>query len=208
MEFRDSVSMFIRRKKLAIGIVALVIAGAYLWAYLQPVRYATSMSLSVNSINQQQTADYQFDGYYALQAADLFSQTVVSWLQTPSVLVEISERAGTTIPVTSMRSLTSRFKTKKYSSQNIVVTFAASSEDEGKRLAAAVTEVITARAQKVNRTTNNQALFELDASPPVIVRAEPDAVLIGGVSLFVGIVLALFLVPFVEYLAVARRTVM
>lgn len=208
MEFRDSVNLFVRRKNLAIGLVVLVIAAAYLWAYLQPVRYTASMSLSVNTINQQQTTDYQFDGYYALQAADLFSQTVVSWLQTPSVLVEVYERAGVTTPVQPIRSLTGRFKTKKYSSQNMVVAFAAPSEEEAKRLATAVTEVVTGRSQKVNRTTDNQALFELEASPPVIVRAEPDDLLLGGVSLFVGIVLALFLVPLVEYLAVARRPAM
>lgn len=206
MEFRDSLMVFIRRKNLTFGIILLTIAGSFLWAYVQPVRYLTSMSFSVNRISQQQTSDYQFDGYYALQAADLFSQTVVSWLQTPSVLVEISERAGSATPVTSIRSLTSRFKTKKYSSQNIVVTFAASSEDEAKRLASAVTDVITTRAQDVNRTTDNQALFGLVASQPVIVRAEPSPYLIGVVSLLVGIVLALFLVPFVEYLFAARRT--
>ncbi len=205
MEFRETLNVFIRRKNLAFGIVLLIVAGAYVWAYVQPVRYTTSMSFSVNRLSRQSTPDYQFDGYYALQAADLFSQTIVSWLQTPSVLVEIYDSAGITTPVHSIRSLTSRFKTKKYSSQNIVVTFSAPSQEEAKRLATAITDVITARAKDVNRTTDDQSIFELTGSPPVIVKADPSPLLIGSISLVVGIVLALFLVPLVEYLGPARR---
>jgi hypothetical protein len=78
-----------------------------------------SVSFAVNRINSQSTAEYQYDGYYALQAADLFAQTVVSWFSTPSVLREVYDQASMDPEITTVSSLANRFKVKKYSAQNI-----------------------------------------------------------------------------------------
>jgi capsular polysaccharide biosynthesis protein len=200
MELRSTVYLFRRRQPLAFSLVALAVVAAYVWSYVRPATYTTSISFAVNRINKEPTPDYQFDGFYALQAADLFAKTVVSWMQTPSVLVEIYDRAGIDSSVTSLRSLTSRFKTKQYSAQNIVVTYAVPTEEEGRRIAAALTEVIGARTAAVNRTASGEALFEVPAARPVIVKAAPDPILVGLVALVVGVILAMFVVPLADYL--------
>lgn len=205
MEFRDAIRTYLRRRWLGIGILVLTVAGAYAWQMLQPVRYSTSMSLGVNRVNADQTPDYQFDGYYALQAADLFSQTLVSWMQTPSILVEIYDQAGLPTGVDSIRGLTSRFNTKKVAAQNVVVTYSSPSQAEAEKLAMAITSVTTRLTATVNRSADNQAFFELVAAKPVVVKAKMDPVITGVASGMVGLVLALFLVPFVAYVAEASR---
>ncbi|MFH0828649.1 MAG: hypothetical protein V1907_00495 [Candidatus Kerfeldbacteria bacterium] len=205
MELRDSISLFRKRKALAIALIVIVIGGAYAWSYLRPVHYSTSISFAVNRINKEQTAEYQYDGYYALQAADLFSQTVISWLQTPSVVVSIFDRAGIYVSPDSLRSLPSRFKAKKYSAQNIVVTYSTPTEEEGKKLATALSDEIASRSSTVDRNADNKAIFEVVPSKPVIVLAKPNPLLIGIGSLIVAVTLALFLVPLVEYLSVVPR---
>lgn len=204
MELRDSLAVFVRRKTLGIAVIALVVGGSYAWSYSRPTHYATSMSLAINRINKEQTAQYQYDGYYALQAADLFSQTVVSWLNTPSVLKAVFERAGIPMPKT-VSGFSSIFKTKKYSAQNIVVAFTTSTSEDAAKLAAAISDEISAKTASVNRNADNKAIFEVIASTPVTDRAAPNPLLIGAVSVVVAITLALFVVPFVEYLAAAPR---
>lgn len=206
MELRDSLALFSRRRGLGMAVILLVMVAAYLWSYLQPTSYITSISFAVNRVNKEETVDYQYDGYYALQASDLFSETVVSWLQTPSVLVEIYERAGlTNASNASIRSLTSRFKTKKAAAQNIVVSYSSPTSEEASKLATAMTETITDHTATANRTAQDKALFEVQAARPVIVKVEANPILVGLASLIVGIALAAFLVPLVEYLSAAPR---
>lgn len=201
MELRDSIYLFSRRKALALSLIVLVVAASYAWAYLQPVRFTTSVSFAVNRVNREDTKVYEYDGYYALQASDLFSDTVVSWLQTPSVLVEIYKQAGKQDAAQDIQSLTSQFKTKKFAAQNIVVTYSSPTESEAEKLASAMTDVIKAQTESSNRTSQGKALFEVDATTPVIAKASPNPLLIGVISFAVGLILALFLVPFVAYLA-------
>jgi capsular polysaccharide biosynthesis protein len=207
MEFRDAKRIFLKHKTLTIGLIMVVMVGAYLWQYLQPVQYVTSMSFAVNRVSKQQTTEYQYDGYYAIQAADLFSQTLVSWLQTPSVLVEIYSKAGIQTNDSSFRSLTSRFKTKKYSSQNVVVTYSASSEEQATKLGSALSDVVQQKTESANTTPDSQSLFQIAASKPVIIRSTPDPILIGAASFVVGVALALFLVPFAAYVAASSRPI-
>ncbi len=204
MELRDSLAVFVRRKTLGIAIIAIVVGGSYLWSYTRPTQYTTSMSFAINRVNKEQTTQYQYDGYYALQAADLFSQTVVSWLNTPSILERIYARAGATMPRT-LSGLSSVFKTKKYSAQNIVVTFNTPTSEEAEKLAAAASDEIASRTSSVNRNADDKAIFEVITSKPVTELASPDPLLIGIMSFVVAVTLAMFLVPFVDYLAGPRQ---
>ncbi|MBI4426638.1 MAG: hypothetical protein HY567_03595 [Candidatus Kerfeldbacteria bacterium] len=204
MELRQAIDGFARRQPLGWGIVAVVVVAAFTWSYARPVTYTNSISFSVNRINKEATTDYQYDGFYALQAADLFAQTVVSWLQTPSVLVEIYDRAGISSNAAPLRTLTSRFKTKKYSAQNIVVTYSTPTEEEGQRIAKALTDVLSARTAAVNRTAAGEALFEVPAAKPVVVKATPDPWLVGVLAVVIGVTLSIFLIPLVDYLARAQ----
>lgn len=204
MELRDSLAVFVRRKVLGMAIIAVVVGGSYLWSYTRPTHYTTSMSFAINRVNKEQTTQYQYDGYYALQAADLFSQTVVSWLDTPSVLEGIYARAGATMPRT-LGGLSSVFKTKKYSAQNIVVTFNTPTREEAERLSIAASDEIASRTSSVNRNADDKAIFEVITSKPVTELARPNPLLIGIMSFVVAITLAMFFVPFVDYLAGPRR---
>jgi len=128
----------------------------------------TSIAFAVNRVNREQTPDYQFDGYYALQAADLYSQTVVSWFSTPAVVRDIYAKAGIPVAARSQADYAGRFKTKKYSAQNIVVKFTESNEATARKISAAVVSVLQDRTASLNETADKKAIFALDASDPVI----------------------------------------
>jgi len=205
MELRESLILFKRRWKLSAALFVIVIGGAFAWSYLRPQYYTTSISFAVNGATAVQTTEYQYGGYYALQAADLFSQTVVSWFKTPSVLVSIYNRAGIPSRFDTLQNLTSRFKTKKYSAQNIVVMYSSPTESEGRQVAAALAAEISARTSDLNQVAADKPQFEVVSGSPVIVLAKPNPVLIGIASFIVALTLLVFLVPLVEYLSTKPR---
>lgn len=198
-----------RRLVFLLVITSLIAAGAaLLLGVRQPTRYQSSISFAVNRIHQGGTENYEYDGYYAIQAADLFSQTVVSWFSTPSVLLEVYERAGVSADGDSLTALTQRFKTKKYAAQNIVVTFTEESRERAEKVAAAVTETMQIRSSKLNQTADARALFEIVGSKPVVVTSAanlPALALAGALGGFLAALSLISLTAYLKSLAASER---
>ncbi len=186
-----------------IAVVAMVAAAV--WSYVKPVEYDVSIAFSINRINKQETADYQYDGYYAIQASDLFSQTVMSWMMTPSVLLEMYELAGIDPQITTTENFTSRFKVKKFSSQNIAVRFSERDEDTAQKIAAAITQIVEGKASAAIQTSDNKAFFEVIGAKPLIVETKPMVLLNMIIGLVGGLLIATSTVYAVEYLRNDKR---
>jgi len=184
--------------RLSVVSFLAILAVGYTWAYTRPSRFQTSVALVVRQSQSQPTEDYQFDGYYALQSADIFAQTVVSMLQAPSVVVEIYERAGMATQPRSWRSLSDRFKAKKQSAQNILVSYTTPSAEEATKLADALTGVLTSRITSLNSAANSKSVFQLESSRPVTVESKPQPVVIGLAASIVWAAIILVLIPVID----------
>ncbi|MFA6909487.1 MAG: hypothetical protein WC289_06485, partial [Patescibacteria group bacterium] len=129
----------------------------------------------------------------AIQASDLFSQTVLSWFLTPSVLLEIYDRAQITPEVSTIEELTTRIKAKKYSAQNIVVRFTERDRPTAEKISAALIDVVEQRAQDANQTVDNQPLFEVVGATPVIIENRPSLPLMTVIGLATGVILSILI---------------
>lgn len=178
----------------------MALTAGVVFSLVKPLEYDTSISFSINRINRQETAEYQYDGYYAIQASDLFSQTVMSWMMTPSVLLEIYERAGIDPMITSIERFTSRFKTKKYSPQNIVIRYSERDNNTADKIAKAIVEIIEEKGNVANQTSDQKAFFEVDGATPVIVEQRANPWLNGGLGLVGGFLISLSAAYIIEYL--------
>lgn len=181
-----------------VSIIIITAAVAVLSALITrvlPEKFDSSVSLNILRVNREETPDYQYDGFYAIQASDLFAQTVISWLQTPSVVNEIYGQSGVDSKFTSLSSFSGRFSAKKMSSQNIVIHFAAKSKEESDKLSSALISVVGQKAQDSLKTTKNIQVFDVKASNPITVKREYNIVvaLIAGIAsgLVLGILWAL-----------------
>lgn len=184
---------------LIVVITLLVGASTFVWAKQTPTTYRTSISFAVNRINKQDTAEYQYDGYYAIQASDLFSQTVVSWFFTPSFILEVYDTAGITPKIESLEKFTAQFKTKKYSAQNIVVTYPERDQATAEKIANGIVVNLDQRTQELNKSSDQKALFEVVGSKPVIVEQSSNTATKTLLGLLVGLVAGLGLVYLVRY---------
>lgn len=199
MKFSEHKEFIKRQRAVIIVLTILVTVAAFVFTYLSPTTHKSSISFAVNRINKQDTAEYQYDGYYAIQASDLFSQTVVSWFYTPSVLLEIYDRAGIDPAITSLETFSSRFKTRKYSAQNIVVTFSERDKNTAEKISQSIIDTVKERGASLNQTADRKALFEVVGSKPVIVEQKPPLVINTLVGLVLGFCLSLGTVYLVRY---------
>lgn len=191
-----------------LSLVAATLLGALaagLFAARHPVRVQASLSFAVNRISTVASQEYQYDGYYAIQAADLFSQTVVSWFSTPPVLRAVYEAAALTADVTSLADLTRHFKVKKVAAQNIVVTITESNRTRAEQLASAVTTTMQSRASALNQTADRKAMFELAGTAPLVVDVRPNTRLWALAGALVGFLVGLSGLSLTAYLASLGR---
>lgn len=200
MELRDYISIYWRQRWLIVIIMIIATATTWIVAASQPTRFGSSQSFAINRINRDTTSDYQFDGYYALQAADLFSQTVVSWFSTPSVLQEVYQQANLDPEIDSLSSLPSRFKVKKYSSQNIVVRVTERDNARLTKVTAAVKQVMEQKAAQLNQDPNGKSQFTIVGSAPVMAPIRPMVWLASFVALILSFGLSLFVAAARHYL--------
>lgn len=170
------------------GLGAFVAVGLVL---RQPERTQASLSFAVNRVSTVNSQEYQYDGYYAIQAADLFSQTVVSWFVTSPVLREVYAAAGLEPTSDSLNDLTGHFRVKKYAAQNIVVTITESDRQRAERLAEAVTQTMQTRAAALNQTADRKALFEIVGTEPAFATVHPSSLLWALAGLVIGFLVGL-----------------
>lgn len=200
MELRDYIKVYWQQRRLIALIVIVATGVALLVAGTRPERTGVSISFAINRTNREATTQYQYDGYYALQASDLFAQTVVSWFSTPSVLLEVYEQAKLDPAIQSVNSLPSRFSVRKYSSQNIVVKFTETNDDRAAKVAEGLKMVMESKASKLNQTSDGKSLFEIVAGSPVIAPAKPNLGLIAAVTVVLSLAMGMFVAAARHYL--------
>lgn len=194
MELRDYLRVYWQRRWLIVTIMAIGFVVATVIAYTRPIQYRASTSFAINRINRQETTEYQYDGYYALQAGDLFAQTVVSWFSTPSIVQEMYQAGGVDPETVLPTKLPSRFRVKKYSAQNIVVRYTESTKERSEKLSAGIKQVLERRTSDLNQTSTGKSLFEIVGTAPVIIAGRLNPWVAGGLAalagLFIGLILA------------------
>ncbi len=199
MEFRDHLRIMGRGKVLIIIFTVLVVGVSMILLYFKEPVYQSSISFSVNRVNRQTTEYYEYDGYYAISAAELFSQTLMSWFMTPSVLLEIYEQAEVDPQIKSLSSFASRFRARQYASQNIVVSFKEKDQAKATKISNAVVNIVQTKAADLNKTSDQKSIFEVVGSKPVIVEQKLSYWLAGVISLLCGLIVSIILVYLFRY---------
>lgn len=181
--------------RMAVGMLlcgAVVAVVVYAISATRKPKFAASLSITVDRASAQTTVEYQYDGYYAIQAADLFSQTLLSWFLTPSTLLSFYDEAGLDSHITSLNEIVSRFRARKFSAQNLVVQFADADRNTAERLGNAINTVVERNGEQLNVTASGDPLFDIRTQTPVIVEtrtnAPLNALLAFVVSIFLGLV--------------------
>ena len=170
MELREHIRIIKKYRWLIVIVTILATLAAFIFSYIQPEYYRVSLSFTVKAINKPATQDYQYDGYYAIKASELFSQTIISWFMTPSILDDIYTHAEIDPQIGSLDRFTSRFKTKQYSAQNFVVTFKERDKTTAEKISHSIIIYVEENSKTLNQDMDKNSLFEATGSTPVIIK--------------------------------------
>jgi len=206
MEFRDHLAIIKKSSLFIIIFTVLVVAVSLVFLYFKAPVYQSSISFSVNRINRQETEYYEYDSFYAISASELFSQTLMSWFMTPSVLLEIYEDAGIDPQIKSLSGLAGRFKAKQYASQNIVVTFKEKTAEAASEISESVIKIVQDKSSQLNQSSSKESLFEVVGSTPVVVDQKPAYWLVALISFISGLVISFVLVYIFLYFRDTKPT--
>lgn len=200
MELRDHILFLLKNKIyiLSIGILVSIISFVAVWC--QPKKYNSSMAFHILLSNRPETTEYQYDNYYAIKAADLVGDTLMSWCITPSIILEIFNKASIDPESFSLRSLTSLFRAKKYSSQNVVVAFSYPSRESIQKLSESAVSIIEAKGARLNTYDTHSPTFTIQGDNPVIHEIKKPFLLTGAIGLITGMCIAAFIVYAKRYL--------
>lgn len=198
MELRDYLKIIKKHYKLILVITILVGVSSFIFTLRKSVVYDTSLSLFITRSAPQDTQDYKYDGYYAIKAAELFSDTIKQWLESPEVVVEIYKQAEIDLTLKSLRKLRKKFTAYKMSSQYVEVRFKAKERAEAQEVSRAITKVLQSKTQELTGATKDIS-FSIKGANSVIVENIPKPLLNGLIGLVSGFVLGLFIIFFKEY---------
>lgn len=176
--------------KPAQAMLAAAVLAAFAFAAgakMAPRRVNVSLAFTIAQQARQETSDYSYDGYYALRASELVTDTMLSWLATPSIVKEIYAEAG--LPITDARiaSIAGRmFRGKKFSSQNLAVSYSAPDQATAERLYRALARALPNRARELVLSPKQNSLFLVTASDPVIAEGGVSPVRAALAGAFIG----------------------
>lgn len=132
------------KRKLPIILLASVMAATVALVGAKQVKpsYETHFSYVVSLSEREAAPEYRFDGYYALQATDLFSATLARWLLAPETVVAAYTEAGLPLPSDDPRQIERAVIAEKTSAQLVAVTVQGPTSDTAERLARGLQEAM------------------------------------------------------------------
>ncbi len=139
----------VQQKMPTVLVISFVLAIAA-WLVVRGVgaSYEVHFSYLVSLSQREEVSDYSFDGYYALQATDLFTATLAQWIKTPEVIVEAYKESEIKLGDVDPRALGRKIKSVKTAPQLIEVTVNGKNREETKRLAEGVRAVMKKNVER------------------------------------------------------------
>jgi len=117
-------------------LVSFVLAAtAYLIATRIGPTHQVHFSYLISLSERESADDFRFDGYYAIQATDLFAATVAQWATTPEVVVAAYQAADLKLPTTDPRQLVRQIEAQKTAPQLVQITVKNKKQETAEQLA-------------------------------------------------------------------------
>lgn len=186
-------------KVLVVVCVVLVGLLAFIFAWLTPKSYDAALTLSVHRINREKTEDFQYDNYYAIQAAELLCNTVVNWLATSDVALSIFDKADIAPDVEGLAKLSRKFKARQLSSHAARVEFRYKDQEGANKLATSLINVVQDKVKNIEKTSKDEPSFGIQASSPIVMEHKIDPLLASVCGLVCGLFVGIGLAFLFEY---------
>jgi len=199
MELKEYFEIIKRKYKLILAISFIVTFSTFLFSTLQPTRYETSLSLLLSKDKSQQTDDFKYDGYYALEASATLADSIVQWVKSPELVNSVYQKAEVDGVFGNLKSYTKKFTAKKMSSQFVEVKFETNNVEEAEKISVAIIEEIDNKVEKLEKDSEGEVAFLVSNEEPIIIQKQKNILLNSMIGFVSGIFFGIFFVFFRRY---------
>ncbi|HRY59840.1 MAG TPA: hypothetical protein P5096_00470 [Patescibacteria group bacterium] len=200
MELKDIMQIIKKRIILMIIIVVIFIVGAYLLTKKSKANFETSSVLTVQAMKES-SDQYQYGGYYSIQASDLFINTILGWIKSSNIVAEIYQKTGISYDINETNKLGGNIYARKVPPQNIELIISDHNEEVSKKLTDGVIAMIKDKTNQLGMVTNSAANFEIVSSQPITTPIKQNLPLNLMIAFILSLVLGITCVFIVEYLS-------
>lgn len=178
-----------------LALVGLVAGGAY--SLSQPKAWEASTTLYVYRTTATKTDVYDFDGYYAQQAAQQYTDTVVGLLKTP----DLANRAAQIASVaTTPDEILAGIKVRKAAPQLVSLSVTKPTADEAKVELVALAKAASERAEAQTDQFGRSYKVEMVTGQPLVNEASNNLLLNSLIGLLGGGLVGFILSLALQYL--------
>jgi hypothetical protein len=182
---------FFKKNALLLGIITIVgISVGLAITRLLPVSYDVSLALNIERKTNDTGEFYTYDGFYAIQATELFSKSVASWFVTPDFVEDVLRNADKSdIDKLSVKDFRRIFTPEQVSANVVEVRFGVDEAEVGTTLTDSISSSIVSYMQ-----TRDIKDYNIFVGTPVIRQVDYNPILfaLGGafLALAIGISIA------------------
>ncbi|MFA4881048.1 MAG: Wzz/FepE/Etk N-terminal domain-containing protein [Candidatus Doudnabacteria bacterium] len=195
MDLKRFLQILWREKSIVAGVIVLVMVITLFFGLFQPPVYRTYLDVEVKRVNQPPAQDYQYDEYYAIQAANLVTDTIQSWLRSKNFSRQVFIEAG--FSENQYGEWNNFLTSRKLSSQNLELKITADNKKTALQLAKIIKAAIESRVARLNLNPEGQSAFIADIQVGSVEQEMVNFLLLllasAGGGLLLGIFLALVL---------------
>lgn len=208
MELREF--LFLLRKNLPTIVLIALITGALALAMalrLQPTYHAT-LSVYVQKVPEQPTGgDFTFDGFYAQQAAESYTDTVIGLFESHAIYVRALQITGEEPDFSAVKRMERQTNIQKVAPRLINLEIRSYEEDEARTLAKSLFMAVSGRLDELTSTDNADLNMRISAvsEDPLMSLSQPRVALYTIIGVLAGAFAATTLFLLKEYLLSARQ---
>lgn len=178
----DSLTAYWQAVRRRLPLLLLIAGTLGLFAYGVSRRVAPVHQVHysyVVSLHERETAEFTFDGYYALQATDLFTATLAAWMTAPEVVVAAHRLGGLPVSMEADAAIAQRVTALKTAPQLIEVTVRHDDPDRAEQLAVGLQRAVERNVAEYHDAGIPALRWGIITTEPWTVARRPAAALIG-----------------------------
>lgn len=200
MELKEYIQIIKKQYFLVIAIIIATVLIAEGYFIFRQKDYNISLLINITRTGTQETTDFRYDDFYRLQADEKFTETLVQWLKSPRVVLDILDEAGVDTKDMNLRKLSKAIRPEKMSSQVILISYVSQDSQTAKKISQSIINVISKKTEDLNEDQKNNTWFKIISNDPVIVKNQIDLVMVFFASLLMGFFLSFWLAILRHYL--------
>ncbi|MDD3006434.1 MAG: Wzz/FepE/Etk N-terminal domain-containing protein [Candidatus Pacebacteria bacterium] len=201
MELKSYLKVIKSEKKMIIALTLLTALFAWVFSVYMPTRYETSVSLFIAKDGTQDTTEFKYAGYYALESGEIVADNIEKMLQSPQLVEKIYSVSGVDPNFKNIKGYKKKFTAKKMSNSYVEVSFETDNREDAEKLAKSLTAAVNEQVKGTASQSQNEVAFTIENTEPIIIESKPDATLNLGLGLLSGVFLGILAAFLKKYFA-------